>query len=69
MKQAELKKIFSILIAALILTLWIPFSIPLILIGAMIRLGQMSVLAGYEITDDLLSHVSLSLYKSEKDKK
>jgi len=46
------------ILAILIIILWLPFSIPIILIGAVTRLIAASFLYGFDSTNDLLYLVS-----------
>lgn len=45
------------LLAILIILIWLPFSIPLILLGVMVRLSSASFYYGYKITELFLKNI------------
>ncbi len=46
---------------------WLPFSIPLIVIGALARLGSASIKFGWDVTDTTLAYIARHYYERSKN--
>lgn len=58
-----LKEILNWILAVSIIVLWLPISIPLIMVGVLVRLSAASVIFGYEMADFELKSIAKGFYR------